>query len=109
MLALLKRHPIASSAFLLAAVLTLYFTVKLIAGAIYWADPAHRNQPPAGWMTPGYISHSWKVDNKELRQHLGMRKEEIEGRPTLKRIAEAKGVPLSVLIEDVNAFLESRK
>lgn len=109
MLALLKRHPVASSAFLLAAVLTLYFTVKLVAGAIYWADPAHRNQPPAGWMTPGYIAHSWNVDTRELRRHLGLRKEEFEGRPTLKRIAKAKGVPLPELIEDVSIFLDRQK
>lgn len=109
MIAVFKRHPIASSAFLLASALTLFFAFKLIAGAIYWADPTHREQPPAGWMTPGYISHSWKVDNKELRQHLGMPMEEIKGRPTLKRIAKAKGMALDELIEDVNTFLDSQK
>lgn len=109
MLALFKRHPIAGTGFVLATVATLFFAFQLIAGAIYWADPEHRNQPPAGWMTPAYIAHSWDLDNRALRDHLGITRDDVKGRPTLKRIAEAKGVSVAEVIEEVNAFLDQAK
>lgn len=109
MFALFKKQPIVSSAFLLATAVTLYFGIKLVADMVYWADPAHRNQAPAEWMTPGYVSHSWKVDREDLRDFLDYRRDDIKGRPTLKRIAETKGMPVETLIAQLETYLKDAR
>ena len=40
----LRRHPVLSLAFALALGLTLFFAGRFVAQAVYWSDPAHRNQ-----------------------------------------------------------------
>jgi len=37
------------------------FAARSIAFWAYWNDPAHRAQAIEPWMTPKYISHSWRV------------------------------------------------
>lgn len=105
MRAILKRHPIASAGFLLAAAATLFFTIKLIADTVYWADPAHRQQAAEEWMTPAYIARSWDVDRQALARHLDISRSDFNGRPTLKRIAQKHGVPVEEVINDVNSYL----
>jgi len=109
MRALFKRHPIASTGFVLACAVTLFFLVRLVLDTIYWADPAHRDQTPAPWMTPAYVAHSWNINPRDLRAHLNLKKDEIKGRPTLKRIAQYQGIPLEQLIAELTFFLESQK
>ncbi len=36
-------------AFVLALAVTLFFAVRLALFTLYWQDPAHRNEPIAGW------------------------------------------------------------
>ena len=62
-----------AAGFGVALVLTLYFGARVAIGAFYWSDPAHRNQAPEGWMTPGYIAHSWGLDPQELSRALNLK------------------------------------
>ncbi|OYX44271.1 MAG: hypothetical protein B7Z02_05825 [Rhodobacterales bacterium 32-67-9] len=99
-----RGHRAALLAFLAAAAITLFFAVRLVVFALYWADPAHRDQHPAGWMTPGYIARSWQVPRDDLVGALGLVPE--SGRPrTLAEIALSRGAPVGAVLAEVEAAL----
>lgn len=88
--------------FLGAALVTLFFVVRLTLFTLYWSEPAHRNLAPEPWMTPGYIAHSWGLDPEQLARTLGA----TPGRRmTLEDIARARGLPVAALIAELNALL----
>lgn len=88
--------------FLAGLAVSLFFLVRLTVFSLYWADPAHRHQAPAPWMTPGYIAHSWEIDPKALTAALGV---EPGSRPTLQDIARARGVAVDDVLREVEALL----
>jgi hypothetical protein len=88
--------------FILAAALTLFFATRLTLSWIYWNDPAHRDQAIAGWMTPRYIDHSWRIPPEILAETLGL--EPGSGRPqTLAEIAEERGTTVEALAAEIEA------
>lgn len=88
--------------FLGAALITLFFLVRLTVFSLYWADPTHRNLAPEAWMTPGYVAHSWGLDPDQVSQALGS----APGRRrTLEDIARAQGVPVDRLLDRLSAYL----
>ncbi|MDF0602938.1 hypothetical protein P1J78_19520 [Psychromarinibacter sp. C21-152] len=98
-----RRHPVLGTLFPLALALTLFFTVQGALHAVYWADPAHRDQTIAGWMTPRYVAHSWAVPREVMARAVGEVPRLRGGQPTLERIAEMQGVPLAELIARIEA------
>lgn len=101
---LLARHPVLSLAFGLALALTLFFAGRFVAQAVYWSNPAHRNQPVAGWMTVGYVGHSWGLSPHEIDAEAGLPRP--DGTPlTLAQIAAGRGVPVAQVIAEVEAAL----
>lgn len=107
-LALLWRHHrLALIGFVLAASVTLFFTARFVVFSVYWADPDHRHQAPEAWMTPRYIAHSWDMNPDEIGQALQAEKVRHD-RPTLDAIAKARGVPVQVVLDEVNAMLPDR-
>ena len=99
-----RHHRAALLIFLGGGLVTLLFLTRLIVFTIYWADPAHRFQPPEPWMTPRYIARSWGLDPDDLETALGARF--LPGRPpTLQRIARERGVPVETVIDEVRAML----
>lgn len=95
-------------AFLAAVLVAAFFALRLVIFTIHWSDPARREQPPAGWMTPGYVAHSWGVDRKVVLEALGLPDPALglEGRrATLEEIARARGVPLAQLLADLAVAL----
>jgi hypothetical protein len=102
MVYLWRRHRWAMLGLGVAVAVALVFAVRLAVFAVYWSDPAHRAQPLAGWMTPGYIAHSHGVDRTLLREALELAPGE---RPTLDEIARARGVPVEAVIAEVEALL----
>ncbi|MBY6200753.1 hypothetical protein KUV65_05220 [Maritalea mobilis] len=100
------HHRPALVAFALALAVAIFFLVRLVLHTLYWADPAHRNQPLEGWMTPGYIARSYQVEGDILRDAIGLAHPEFPtARPTLNQIAEARGVPLEQVIAEIEAAL----
>jgi hypothetical protein len=94
--------------FALILVIALVFAVRLALFTIYWSDPAHRNQPIKGWMTPGYVARSYDVDPDVIRALLTPQPEVSTGtRPTLERIAEAEGIALPDLIAQIEAAINA--
>lgn len=110
-MSILRRHPVAFPAFLLALCLTVVFAVRLAVFTLYWADPDHRAQAPQPWMTPRYIAHSWDLDPKDVAQTIGMDApidELWKKRPTLTQIAKTRGVPVEIVINEINTLLDSQ-
>jgi hypothetical protein len=103
----LRRHPVLLSAFALALVLTLFFAGRFVWAAIYWSQ--HREMPVQGWMTVGYVGHSWGLDPRALDGAAGT-PVPAKGHPlTLDEIARARGVPVAQVIAEVTAAVQALK
>lgn len=94
-------------AFCAAALITVFFAARGVFFAVYWSDPAHRDQPIEGWMTPGYIAHSWGVSPELVIQTLDLGQGEGSRRKTLSDIAKARGVDVEVLIAALQDAISS--
>lgn len=94
--------PWLTAAFVVAFGLTLFFASRFVAGAIYWSDPAHRDVPPAAWMTPRFVAHSWRLPPDVVAATLALAHDGSGGRITLGQLAAERGVP----VEDLIAALE---
>lgn len=106
MIRLWRRHRVLVSAFALALALTLFFAVRIVVQAVYWAN--HRDEAVQPWMTLGYVSHSWQVPPDLLAERLGFQRP--EGRPlTLLEQAVARGEPVADLIARVEAAVAALK
>ncbi len=99
-----RRHPWLVGGFLTALVVTLFFVTRMIFFTIYWSDPAHRDQAVQGWMTPGYVAHSWDIPRDDLLDTLGGLARPGEG-ITLEQIAIDSGVPLQELTVRIEAVI----
>lgn len=104
---LARARPRLVLAFVLALALALFFGGRIVVRAVYWANPAHHNQTIEGWMTAGYIGRSWGVDPVELDRLAGLPLPSVKGHPQpLVEIAADRGVPVAVVIADVEAALK---
>lgn len=95
------HHRAALVVFVLALVVTLVLAVRATVFAVYWLDPAHRDQPLAGWMTPRYVAHSYAVPPEALG--LPPPGPDDPRRMTLDQIAAQRGESLDALIAEVSA------
>lgn len=102
-----KHNKLATSIFLLAAGVFLFFTIRLVFFLLYWADPSHRQQAPEPWMTPRYVAHSWGLDPQEVRNSIGLT-ERPKSRPTLKYIATQRGVPIEIILRELDALITEK-
>jgi len=95
-------------AFLVALSLAGFFGGRMISRALFWADPAHHQQVPEGWMTPRYVAKSWHVPVEVVDAILGIEDARTlvkDGPPTLEAIARALDVPLPDLIAHLQTGL----
>lgn len=90
------EHRLTFIAFLIAATLTVLFAVRSVVFTIYWADPAHHDQPIEGWMTPRYIANSYRVDPKVVGDALGLA-DLPRRRVTLEDLAQERGQSVQAL------------
>jgi len=107
-IAVWRRHPFLTTAFAAALAVTLFFGVRFTVSAIYWADPAHRDQVMAPWMTPGYVAHSWRVPRPVMEAALAPLVRPGE-RPTLERIADENGLTLAELTALIEAAIAAHR
>ena len=103
-----RRHPFLSTAFVAALALTLLFGVRTVMFAVYWADPAHRDQALEAWMTPRYIAYSWQVP-REVPEAALAPFARPGARPTLERIAAENGLSVSELTERIEAAIAAHR
>lgn len=98
------RDRLVGLGFLLAVAVVIFFAVRLIGSALYWADPAHQAMPPAPWMSPGLIERSWQLPPLSLAPVIGAPPEDTRGR-NLTEIARMRGEPVEALIARITAAL----
>ena len=96
-------------AFVAACCLAVFFLLRFTVATIYWSNPSHLEQHPAPWMTPGYVARSWDVDPREVAGALGLDPDTQPRGRTLADIAEARGVPVDVLIGDLTTYLSDAR
>lgn len=99
-----RSNKILVIAFAVALALTVLFGIRTTAFLIYWSN--HQNVPVAGWMSPGYVAKSYRVDIETVRKSLGLDPDTRDRRP-IGRIAADRGVPAEVLIRQVNEALKA--
>ena len=97
-----RDHRLLTAAFLVAGALTTFFAIRLVASWIYWNDPARRDVEIAGWMTPRYVAHSWRLPPEIVAETLGLDRH-AGSPPTFAELAAERGVT----VEDLAARIES--
>ena len=98
---------LATAGFVIALVVIVFFAARFVAFSLYWADPAHRQQPVEPWMTPRYVAHAWDIPPEDVMAALGVTTG-TEARPTLKEIARQRDVPVEVVLEEVRALIAAQ-
>jgi hypothetical protein len=98
-----KDHKLLLTGFALAVAVMLYFGVRTVMFWVYWADPAHREETIAGWMTPRYVAHSWAVPSEIIREELAV--PEGTKRVTIKALADMRGVPTEDIVGQIEAII----
>lgn len=94
-----EHHKIALFGFLSAFLCVVYFGISIAADFIYFHDPRHQNEALKAWMTPRYVSMSYRVPPEYFKELLNINS--IDGKKnTMKAIAKRKGIELSEL-EDI--------
>ena len=101
------RHRYASIGLLLAVLITVGFGTRMIIATVFWSDPDHWREPPAGWMTIGFISKSWRIPPEVLLDTLSPDRS-IPLRTRLEDLAEQEGIPLPDLLDQVSLLLSEQ-
>lgn len=97
--------PVATLVLAAALATTAFFGVRAAKFGVYWRDPAHREQPIAGWMTPGYIAHSWAVPREVVLEALDAPVPPPDGPMNLARLAELKATSVEALVAETEAAI----
>ena len=92
-----------------AALITLFFAVRMVVFTIYWSDPAHRDQTLADWMTPRYVAKSWQVPREVVARALGLPQDGAGRRITLKEIASKQHIDFDQLSDKLNAAIKAHR
>ncbi len=92
-----QSHRIAVLAFGLAVAVLGYFAVNTVSSTLYWMNPAHQDQPLAGWMTPRYVAQSYKLPPEVLGEALFLVKGDKIRRQSLDTIAAQNSLTLDDL------------
>ena len=99
-------HRLALMAFVAALTALGFFGVKTITSAVYWMNPAHQNQPLAGWMTPRYVAQSYGLPPDVLGPALFM-EQGTPRRMSLEAIMDAQGLTMADLQARIDAATET--
>ena len=90
-------------AFVVALCTLGFFGARSLAATIYWMDPAHQDQPLAGWMTPRYVARSYKLPPEVLGEALFLVKGETPRRISLEALAAENDTTLDALQSRIDA------
>ncbi len=94
-------------AFLLALSFTGFHVVRTVRDAIYWHQ--HRDEPIEGWMSVGFVAHSYHVPPHVLLMAIGLPAGPPPDRRPLETIASAQGRSVEQLTAILqNAIVHSR-
>jgi len=96
------KSPVLTLLFAVALIGTIGFGVRTAMLAVYWSDPAHRNQTIESWMTPRYVSMSYRLPPEVLGPVLGLDPQRPP-RETMDHIAGRLGLTLEQVEARVRA------
>ncbi|MDT7605430.1 MAG: hypothetical protein QOF61_3427 [Acidobacteriota bacterium] len=83
------RQWLVVATFALVLGVTGWHVARTVRGAIYWRH--HQEEPIRGWMTVGYVAHSYHVPPHVLYEALNLPREPRERRRPLREIAKSQG------------------
>lgn len=108
LLRLWREAPFLSAGLALSLVVAVFFAWRLVAGALFWSNPDHQDMPIAPWMTPRFVALSWDVPKDVVIEALHM-VPDGQGPQPLRKMAEARGVPVEALIDDLEAAIAAHR
>lgn len=91
------HHRAVLVAFLAVLGVICYFGIKTYTAMIYWQDPAHQNQDIEPWMTPRYVSLSYRLPPEILGPVLFLDKDTPPRRISIGTIAADNNVTMDTL------------
>jgi hypothetical protein len=74
-----RRRVIIGGILILLFIFTGFFVWRTVERARYWRE--HRDEPIRGWMTVGYIAHSYHVPSHVLKAALDLPPDQPDKRP----------------------------
>lgn len=101
--------PLATAILTIATIACLFFGAR---AAIFWHERpprAERDQPVAAWMTPRYVSRSWRIPPDLVFDALDAPRPPPDGPMSLRELAEFRGVPLEQVLAEAEALIASRR
>lgn len=101
-----REHRFVFIGFVAAALLTIFFTIKIIGGVIYWSQ--HRNAELEPWMSIGYIAHSYRVPPRVLADALALTRDEAKHKP-IGEIAEDAGMEFPRLRSEILTAIDTAR
>jgi hypothetical protein len=99
-----REAPFLTAGLTVALLVAAVFAFRLVSGMLYWEDPRHQDMPIAAWMSPRFVAMSWNVPREVVIEALQM-VPDGEGPRPLERMAAERGVPVQVLIDDLEAAI----
>lgn len=84
-----------------------FFGVRAVGEFIYWSDPAKRDQTLAGWMTPRYVTRSYRVPPDVVRVAFDLQMDERMPRMSLETLSAQTGLSLQELEDRLTASVEA--
>lgn len=91
------HHRLVVMAFLTVLVVIGFFGIKTFSAMIYWQDPAHQSQDIEPWMTPRYISRSYRLPPEILGPVLFLEKDMPPRRVSIGTIAAENSLTMEEL------------
>lgn len=99
----LRKYWLLVCALSLSIIFASWFGVTILASAIYFNDPRHKDIDLKGWMTPRYIMLSYDLPRNVIIEVLRLDDSFIGKRPKLKDIATKQNITLEELTNKVRA------
>ncbi len=105
---LIRHHWIAFGVFVTASAVALFFLTQAVLGFIWMHDPRNQDPEITAWMTPRFVSMSYRLPMDEMMGVLDL--EPRDGaRKTLAEIAEERGTTVEALAETLMAAVEEHR
>jgi hypothetical protein len=102
----MKRRALIAG-FVIAALLTAFFLLRLVFFTFIWMESPPGAHPIEGWMTPRYISRTYRIPPPDLQAVLALGPNE-HPRQSLKKIARARGLSITTLIAEIEALVPTQ-
>lgn len=101
--------PVATAVLALALVACLFFGAR---AAVFWYNRptmAALEQPVEAWMTPRYVSRTWRISPELVSEALGAPRPPPDGPMSLRELAEYRGVSVEQVLAEAEALVASRR